>query len=229
MGKNKWYEKNLGDTLPLTYKDSGHPMSGFILILIGIFFGILMGWGLIEEMLDNGFEANQLGMLVIILPGLAAFITGLFLFYKIELNIDSCSVKYSKRRLFFKNTKWSEELSEYDGILMEENQYFNRKSSGPSSTGQFYITRDLILKHRNNKKHNVVLYTSRNDVGFRQQSEKFARLLNKPILQNAGESEFSVREVDHLDKKAAELVREGKMEVKYDENRASEFPNLKVK
>jgi len=226
MGKKKWYEKNLGDNLPIEYKKRGHPVSGCILILIGTFFGILMGWSLIEEMLDKGFEPTQLGMLVFILPGLAAFITGLFLFYKIELTIDAASVTYKKRRLFFKNIAWSEALSQYDGILMEETDHSPRY--GAERSGQSYTTYELTLRHVNNKKHYVVLYTSRKQKGFREQSEKFAVMLNKPILQHVGNGEFNVREVDQLDKKAIDLVREGKIKVYYDKSQFFKFKNIDV-
>jgi len=30
MGSKKWYEKNPGNSLPITYKESGHPIGGFI-------------------------------------------------------------------------------------------------------------------------------------------------------------------------------------------------------
>lgn len=226
MAKKKWFEKNLGDSLPITHKESGHPIGGCILILIGTFVGILMGWSLLEEMLDQGFEPTQLAMLVFILPGLAAFIIGFFLFYKIELTIDSDSVAYKKRRLFFKNSVWSEKLSEYDGILMEETYHSHRGSEGRS--GQSYTTYELTLRHANNKKHNVVLYTSRKQAGFREQSEKFARLFNKPIFQSAGDGEFTVRQVDQLDKTAAELVREGKIEAYFDESMAHVFKNIQL-
>ncbi len=225
MGSKKWFEKNLGDSLPIIYKESGHPIGGFILILGGSIFGILLGWGLIEEMLDIGFEPAQLGILVVVLPGFAAFIAGFFLFYKVVLSINSNTVNYEKKRLFFKNIAWSERLSEYDGILMEKTDHSQR---GSGSSGQSYITYELTLRHANNRKHNVLLYTSRKPTGFREQSEKFSRLCNKPIFRNAGEGKFEVREVDQLDKQAAELVREGKVEVNFNENRAFEFKNIMV-
>jgi hypothetical protein len=149
------------------------------------------------------------------------------LFYKIELTIDDGSVTYKKRRLFFKNIVWSEALSEYDGIWIEETDHTHRTGEGKS--GRFYTTYELTLLHINNKKHNVVLYNSGNqEEGFREQSEKFAVTLNKPILQPAGDGEFNVREVDQLDKKASDLVREGKIKVHYDESKIYKFKNIDV-
>lgn len=224
MGRNKWYQKNSGDSLPITYKTSGHLVTGIILILIGAFFGILMGWSLVEEILDKGFELSQLGMLIIILPGLAFFVIAFFLFYRIDLSIDAHSVNFKKRRLFFKNSVWSERLSEYDGILMEETCYSHRDSEGISSKS--YTMYRLTLRNATEKKRSVVLYASRKPKGFREQSEKFSRLLHKPIFQNTGDDEWSVRDVDHLDSRAAELVQEGKMKVQFNENMALLFKNI---
>ncbi len=181
-----------------------------------------MGWGLMEEMLDNGFEAAQLGILIVVLPGLAAFIAGFHLFYDVELTITAETVKFEKQRLFFRNVGWSEDLSEYNGILMEETDHSPRRGE------QSYITYDLILRHKRNSKHNVLIYTSRKPAAFREQSEKFARLFGKPILLDAGDGQFTVREVDHLDKTSSELMREGKLEVDFEETKVLGFSNIQA-
>ncbi len=84
------------------------------------------------------------------------------------------------------------------------------------------------LRHKRNNKHSILLYTSRKRAGFREQSEKFTRLFGKPILLDAGDGQFTVREVDQLGKTCSDLLHEGRLEVDFEDTKALGFSNIQA-
>jgi hypothetical protein len=198
--------------LPATHVAKGSKGLGIFMMIFALFWGGLPTIVLIISIASGKFEPGMLLVLFFTLIGAALFVGGLNVVVGSTITIiDRTRVSVTKKSLF--GTKqWSEQLSVFDGVL-SRSEYHQGGKNQPSYT--LYI---VELRHADPKKA-VKLYESRSDEDFRAIWEDYCRKLNLQALETDGGT-LVKRDVEDLDKSVKELVREGKVKVKFDPSKA---------
>lgn len=194
--------------LPAVHEDKGARTLGVFMMLFSSVWGGFPTLMLIRMFSSGSFKPEMLFMLVFTVIGTVLFFAGLnMVFRKKVTRIDSNGVSVHQTGLFSQRS-WSAPFSHYRGILAREEYHSGGKNS-PSYT--LYL---VELLHEEKDK-TVQLYSSRSGDGHRSIWEDYCRTLGLPALEKDGAG-YSARDVEDLDKSAAQLVREGKVAVEFD-------------
>ena len=206
-----YQERDLGDTLPIEYREGARIGGGFVLLAFG---GVFAGFPLLMIVLgqagDETIPAPAYLLLgVFLLVGLGIMAGGVSsLLHKLELDITSAGVRGLRRSL--KGTRtWTDPFPDYRGVLAEEEYHSGGKNRSS------YTLYKVILKHQHEDDRDVLLYCSRSSDRHRGKTEMYARLLQRPVLLEEGDGRYVERAVEDLDKSIKELVQAGKMDVDF--------------
>jgi len=209
-----------GEELPAEAEKEGYRVAGTVLVVIGSVLlvagiGVLVVW-----FLGIGGDLT----LGILLTGISAVLLPLALHQIVSHKrwwFTPDEVTHEWRGLFGSG-RWTEPLSNYDGILSEA-VYHSGGRNSPSYTE--YILR---LEHSHDKKKRVRLYCSRSREGFRARHERYAQLFGLPALLKTKDG-IEARDPEDLDKSVRERVAAGTMEVTFDPSRPPPGRHLRVK
>ncbi|MEM7255637.1 MAG: hypothetical protein AAF493_29915, partial [Pseudomonadota bacterium] len=199
--------------LPLESFQGPDKGTGVFLLLFGLFFSgipIVILYTLLtggEVKSDFGALGTTLFLMGFIGIGVCVALAGLhMLVRRVDVVITSRRVT-GRRRGLFGTYSWEDPLDVYRGLLPEK---IERRSKNRSYT--LYL---VTLKHFGVSKRDVELYRSTKGKQHRRITERFATLLQKPVLTDAGDA-MVARDVEDLDKSIGELAREGKVAVDFD-------------
>lgn len=203
---------HIGNTLPIKHHAGARIVEGLLMVLFG---GVFAGFPVLFATLwlkdpsrFSGSAAAAVAMLgVFLVIGLAIIAVGINgWLHRLEIDIDANGVRGRRRGI--RGTRiWHEPLSRYRGVLTEEEYHSGGKNRSS------YTLYKITLKHAVDDDLDVLLYSSRSSTGHRDQAEVFARMLERPVLQEIGAGEFAERAVEDLDKSVQQLVAEGKLSV----------------
>lgn len=196
------------DHLPVEHEDKGTKVLGVFLTLFSLVWGGVPTAALIGLTASGKFEPALLIMLVFTVVGIGLFILGIKLLLSrkiIRIDVEGVTVR---QKGLFGWTSWTEPFDRYRGVL-SRSEYHSGGKNSPSYT--LYI---VELAH-DEKQKIVRLYTSRSEAGHRKIWEEYCRKLKMSAVEKDGDG-YIERSVEDLDKSAAELVREGKVDLAFD-------------
>jgi hypothetical protein len=190
------------DRLPATVERSGSRFLGGFLILFALAWGGIPVVGLLGT--KQQFEPIEAAVLVIFT--LAAIAIALFGLNEIVrrkvITFEGSRISVVQRGL--RGTRsWRQPLSAYRGVKAHTRRVRRNKRS--------YTLYLVDLLHPEAER-TVNLYTAASKRDWREKWEHYARRLNMPALEE-GEDGLIERAAGDLDKSAADLVREGKIEI----------------
>ncbi len=209
-------EVNLGDFLPIRYEEGANTAGGIGLLLFGgVFFGfpvVFLGFASAAARIQDGEPIPLFAYLllaVFMLVGLGIMTLGVSaLLHRLSITIDAEGVRGSRRGL--KGTyRWHDPLGAYRGVLGEE----EHRSGGKNRAS--YTLYKVVLKHAEEGARDVLLYRSRSSKNHRGETERFAKLLARPVLVERADGSFAQRAVEDLDKSVRELVEAGKLDARF--------------
>lgn len=208
---------HIGKTLPLRHQEGARIGGGILALLFGGVFAAfpllfvdmwLRSTDGVEIQGSSGAAAAVLGVFLLFGLGIMALGVGAFM-HRLDLEIDSERVRGSRRGLRGSRI-WDDPLSDYRGVLAEEEHHSGSKNRAS------YTLHKITLKHRRDDGRDALLYRSRSSTGHRAETEAFARLIGRPVIVEGDDGRYSEREVEDLDKSVAELVGEGKLDAAFD-------------
>ena len=204
-GHGKRWELDLS-AVPVERVQSGGRAFGVFLIVFALIWGGAPVFGLVSELQAGRYGPEILLFLIFPVVGVAVLLFGLHsLMWHRRIAFDGKVFTVAESGL--KGTRrWSEPLSAYQGVMRHTRRVRTKNSS--------YTLYMIDLVHPDAARK-INLYTARTERGFREKWESFARRLGLPALE-MGEGGMVRREAEDLDKSAAQLVAEGKVEIDRD-------------
>jgi uncharacterized membrane protein len=186
----------------------GERSLGVFLMFFSAIWGGIPALVVIGSLLKGFFPPAMAVVLIFPAVGAALFLIGVNQFVlRGRVRVTETEVTYDRRALFG-HTGWTEPLTRYPGILFRTEYHSGGKNS-PS------YTLHIVELHHPEKARRVVLYQSKSPEGARGIWEDSCRALNLPALEAAGGT-VAHREVADLDKSVRDLVRERKLDIRFD-------------
>ena len=171
--------------------------------------------------LRGGPDIIPIVIVLVVVSCLFAFIGAAILSWQQHWSFSKREIELRARSIFGR-TQWSEPISAYAGVVARE-EYHSGGDKSPSYTN--YI---LELRHRDDKKKTVKLYSSRSGEGFRQQWERYAGIFEVSALHETDDG-LEERRIEDLDKSVRERVAEGTMAADFDPSGRPPETNLRVR
>ncbi len=213
-----------GKKLPFQRAVRPYKASGCVFTLLSLFF---IGFGVVFMIAClSDPEAREIlpaiffGVIGIV-PGLGLFALGFRRFSVIEtwrFTQESVSFRSRDKR----KEEWSQPLSAYRGIVIDS---FHIPGSGSNNRGTTVFM--LILVHKKEKSRSVKLYQKGADKDLRREQERYALLLNSPVLEKTPEG-IRERRPEDVSKSVRELVGQGVLPVEFDPNSRPPGDGLRV-
>jgi len=141
---------------------------------------------------------------IILLFILIPFFIALKNIYDIQIDISEDEVCFTKATLFSKKS-WKENLNEYEGVLKHT---ITKSSGNRSSTNTYHC---LTLKNRHDGSKDIRLIEQLLEEGIRKIQESYAKALQIPVVEKAGEGKYIERDLEDLDKNVSTLIAEKKL------------------
>ena len=229
-------ELDAGSSLPLSIDDGPRLGAGLVMLVLGMCLtalALFVGYHFMPGPDADAFDYFGIAFATVFAAAGAGI--GVFgyhqLRFRFQATITRQQVEVAQRG--WRGTRtWAEPLSGYHGVWSKV--YTPQPSSRSTSTHTSHPpVFQVILKHRENHARNVMLFRSLERTNHRAASERFAKLLQLPVLIETGKGqshnflkgmgarvrdttykqEFEERAVSDLDKSVGEMVSEGKIEI----------------